>query len=86
MDALQAAIGKRQRRIDEMKEHLQELKENNRDDEVRKQEMISSLINKNLEFKVLSGIEVIVKLEEALKAVDSQKIEQTNIEDVKKVR
>ena len=48
--------------------------------------MISSLINKNLEFKVLSGIEVIVKLEEALKAVDSQKSDQTNIDDMKKVR
>jgi hypothetical protein len=54
-----------------MKEHLQELKENNKDEEVRKQDLIASLINKNLEFKVLSGIEVIVKLEDALKAVDS---------------
>jgi hypothetical protein len=48
--------------------------------------MIGSLINKNLEFKVLSGIEVIVKLEEALKAVDSQKLDQANIDDMKKVR
>jgi len=54
-----------------MKEHLQELKENNKDEELRKQDLIASLINKNLEFKVLSGIEVIVKLEDALKAVDS---------------
>ena len=54
-----------------MKEHLQELKENNNEEEIRKQDMIASLINKNLEFKVLSGIEVIVKLEEALNALDS---------------
>ena len=54
-----------------MREHLQELKENNKDEEVRKQDMIASMINKNLEFKVLSGIEVIVKLEEALNALDS---------------
>ncbi len=45
--------------------------------------MIASLINKNLEFKVLSGIEVIVKLEEALKAVDTQKLDQANIDDIK---
>ena len=54
-----------------MKDHLQELKENNKEEEVRKQDMIASLINKNLEFKVLSGIEVIVKLEEALNDLDS---------------
>jgi hypothetical protein len=38
------------------------------------------MLNRNLEFKVLSGIEVIVKLEQALKGVDQikQKRSQEN--------
>ncbi len=66
--------------MDEMKDHLQELKTNNREEEVRKQELIEQLLNKNLQFKVLSGLEIIVKLEEALKAVtdtsSSERIKQ----------
>lgn len=36
LDSLTEAIGKRQKRIDEMKEHLSELKTNNHQEEVRK--------------------------------------------------
>ena len=36
LDELQAAIAKRQRRVDEMKECLQELRENNKEEEKRK--------------------------------------------------
>ncbi len=34
------------------------------------------MLNKNLEFKVMSGLEVIVKLENALKGIDRLKEEQ----------
>ena len=44
------------------------------------------MLNKNLEFKVLSGLEVIVKLEEALKTLDTSKGGAEAIEDIKKVR
>ncbi len=68
--------------MDEMKDHLQELKTNNREEEVRKQELIEQLLNKNLQFKVLSGLEIIVKLEEALKAVT----ETSSSERIKQIR
>ena len=46
--------------------------------------MIRQLISKNLEFKVLSGIEIIVKLEEALKSIDSNEV--ASIEKIKELR
>ncbi len=39
------------------------------------------MLNRNLEFKVLSGLEVIVKLEQALKSVDSIKQKDNQIVD-----
>jgi hypothetical protein len=53
-----------------MRENLADLKQNNVDDEHLKQDLIRSMLNKNLEFKVLSGLEIIVKLEDALKCID----------------
>ena len=46
--------------------------------------MIRQLISKSLEFKVLSGIEIIVKLEEALKSIDSNEV--ASIEKIKELR
>lgn len=58
-----------------MKDNLAEIKQNNKEDEQKKQELIQSMLNKNLEFKVLSGLEIIVKLENALKGIDRLKEE-----------
>ena len=70
LDELQTAISKRQKRIDEVKEYLVDLKSANIDEESRKHEIVSQLLNKNLEFKVLSGLEIILKLEQALKSLE----------------
>lgn len=70
LDDLKGAIGKRQKRLDEIRDNLAEIRQNNVADEQNKQELIQAMLNKNLEFKVLSGLEIIVKLEEALKCVD----------------
>ena len=73
LDELKGAIGKREKRVEEMKENLAELRQNNVEDEHKKQELIQSMLNKNLEFKVLSGLEIIVKLENALKGIERLK-------------
>lgn len=76
LDDLKGAIAKRQKRTDEIKDNLAEIRQNNKEDEQRKQELIQTMLNKNLEFKVMSGLEVIVKLENALKGIDRLKEEQ----------
>lgn len=63
LDELKAAIAKRGRRVGEIKDYLQELRQVNFKEEFKKQAIISSLMNRNLEFKVLSGLEIITKLE-----------------------
>jgi len=59
--------------VEEMRENLAELRQNNFEDEHKKQELIQSMLNQNLEFKVLSGLEIIVKLENALKGIERLK-------------
>lgn len=56
-----------------MRDNLAEIRQNNKEDEQRKQDLIQTMLNKNLEFKVMSGLEVIVKLENALKGIDRLK-------------
>ncbi len=58
-----------------MRDNLAEIRQNNKEDEQRKQDLIQTMLNKNLEFKVMSGLEVIVKLENALKGIDRLKEE-----------
>ncbi len=72
LDELKAAVAKRQKRFDEVKEYLHELRVTNGEEEVKKQELVRQLLNRNLEYKVFSGLEVILKLEDALKCLDSQ--------------
>ena len=81
LDELKGAIGKRQKRVDEMKENLSEIRQNNQEDEHKKQELIQSMLNKNLEFKVMSGLEIIVKLENALKGIDKLKENKSVVEE-----
>ena len=70
LDDLKAAMAKREKRVFEVKEYLVELKQSNKEEESRKTEFIASLMNRNLEFKVFAGLEVLLKLEDALKIVD----------------
>lgn len=63
-----------------MKDNLAEIRQNNQEDEHKKQDLIQSMLNKNLEFKVLSGLEIIVKLENALKGIDKLKERQPVVE------
>lgn len=60
----------------EVKEYLKELKKINKEEEHKQKDIIGSLMGKNLEYKVLSGLEIIVKLEEALQAVETIKEEE----------
>lgn len=64
-------MAKRERRVEEIKEYLVEMRSTNELEEQRKKEFIAQLINKNLEFKVFSGLEVLLKLEEALQDLDT---------------
>lgn len=69
LDELKAVMAKRERRVDEVKEYLAEIKETNREEEARKQDFVQALLNRNMEFKVFAGIEVILKLEDVLKSL-----------------
>ena len=64
-------MAKRERRVEEIKDYLVEMRSTNELEEQRKKEFIAQLINKNLEFKVFSGLEVLLKLEEALQDLDT---------------
>ena len=44
------------------------------------------MLNKNLEFKVLSGIEIIVKLEGALKCIEKSATEDGGMDTIKNVK
>lgn len=64
-------MAKRERRVEEIKDYLVEMRTTNELEEQRKKEFIAQLVNKNLEFKVFSGLEVLLKLEEALQDLDT---------------
>ncbi len=49
-----------------MRDNLRELNQKNQEEEAQKSDLLAQLMKKNLEFKVLSGIEIIVNLEKAL--------------------
>ena len=68
-------MAKRERRVEEVKEYLGDIRSTNELEEQRKKEFISQLVNRNLEFKVFSGLEVLLKLEEALQDLDTHKVD-----------
>lgn len=58
--------------MEEVKDYINELRESNADEEDKRQACIRQLVNRNMEFKVFAGLEVIIKLEEALKSLDTK--------------
>jgi len=75
LDELKGAMAKRERRVEEIKEYLVEMRSTNELEEQRKKEFISQLVNRNMEFKVFSGLEVLLKLEEALQDLDTHTVD-----------
>ena len=56
---IERAMHKRQRRIEEMREYIAEVKEKNRLLEAQKQSYLESIASKNIEFRILSGMDVL---------------------------
>jgi hypothetical protein len=78
LDELKGAIAKREKRVEEVKEYLEEIKQTNREEEAKNQDFIQSLLNRNLEFKVFAGIEVILKLEDVLRTLEKKQAPVTS--------
>ncbi|CDW72699.1 UNKNOWN [Stylonychia lemnae] len=89
IEKIQNAINKRQKRLSEIQEYLNDLKDRNEDLELQKNEFLEKIQNKNNEFKIISGAEVLQLLEESLLQValsqDQDQMQQSmkNLQKIK---